>query len=99
MGDPDHNLELVVITPEEVKEAMCDEIAAAFKKAYGVDIYKLDRDQLRAFLLKITADKKAGRKTTMVKWLLYKAAAATAPRLIWPVFFYGLRSVALSHIF
>jgi len=89
MGDQD----LVVITPEEVKEAMCDEIAAAFKKAYGVDIYKLDRDQLRAFLLKITA------KHTMIKWLLYKAGAAIAPRLIWPVFFYGLRSVALSHIF
>ena len=90
MGD------LVIVTPEEVKEAMCDEIAAAFKKAYGVDIYSLDRDQLRAFLLKITADKKAG--STKAK-LLYKVGAAAASRLIWPVFFYGLRSVALSHIF
>ena len=98
MSKDDHNHELVVVTPEEVKEAMCDEIAAAFKKAYGVDIYSLDRDQLRAFLLKITADKKA-KKSTLAKWLLYKVGAAAASRLIWPVFFYGLRSVALSHIF
>ena len=88
MGD------LVIVTPEEVKEAMCVEIAAAFKKAYGVDIYSLDRDQLRAFLLKITAAK----KSTAAK-LIYKVGAAAASRLIWPVFFYGLRSVALSHIF
>ena len=90
MGD----LDLVVITPEEVKEAMCDEIAAAFKKAYGVDIYSIDRDQLRDFLLKITAAK----KSTAAK-LLYKVGTVAASRLIWPVFFYGLRSVALSHIF
>lgn len=96
MGNHDHDL--VVVTPEEVKEAMCEEIAAAFKKAYGVDIYTLDRDQLRAFLLKITADKKA-KKHKMVKWLMYKAGTVVASRLIWPVFFYGLRSVALSHIF
>lgn len=98
MGNLDHNHDLVVITPEEVKEAMCDEIAAAFKKAYGVDIYSLDRDQLRAFLLKITVDKKP-RSTAAIKWLLYKVGAAAASRLIWPVFFYGLRYVALSHIF
>lgn len=92
------NQDLVVITPEEVKQAICDEIAVAFKKAYGVDLYSLDRDQLRAFLLKITADKKA-KKSTLTKWLLYKVGAAAASRLIWPVFFYGIRSVALSHIF
>jgi ABC-type enterochelin transport system permease subunit len=96
MRNQDHDL--VIITPEEVKEAICEEVAAVFKKAYDVDIYKLDRDQLRAFLLKITAGKKTAKYTT-IKWLLYKAAAAAAPRLIWPVFFYGLRSVALSHIF
>lgn len=91
--------EVVLITPEEVKEAMCDEIAAALKKFYGVDIYELDREQMHAFLQKIATANKQTRSRKITKWFLVKAGEAATSRLILPVLFFGLRSMVLSHIF
>jgi hypothetical protein len=86
--------DLVLITPEDVKEAVCEEIATAIKKVYGVDIFQLDRDQLRLFLRKVIK-KEESRQMKWAKWLVFRAGG----KLVMPALLYLLRSASMSYIF
>ena len=90
MADED----LILITPEEVKEAVCEEIATAIKKVYGVDIFQLDRDQLRSFIRKVIK-KEESQRMKWAKWIVFRAGG----KLLMPALLYILRSASTSYIF